>query len=188
MIPAPRALDGLAEVRELNRLFLTFLRGRLASRGESHGLPRNVAATIASASDDLIRRLAAFPQAMFRLDLGPLTRHEVMDPAAGEVDGSLGALQLILLVSVRNLCRSNPYAARLYLRLATDQVAVLAALTITELPVICHRHDIVRCAYSSLAWMWPELLRSVQPEHADALVLLALQPPVEINPPLVLSK
>jgi hypothetical protein len=182
------AVDGLTEIRELNRLFLTFLRGRLATRGENLGLPRTVAAAIATGSDDLIWRLAQFPQAMFRLDVAAIRRREVTDAAAGDVDSSLSALQLILLVSVRNLCRSSPYSARLYLRLSRDDATTLSTLPVTELPAISSRDDVVRCAYPRIAWMWPELLRSAHPERTHALLLLALQPRVEINPPLLLSR
>lgn len=174
------ATDVPAEIRELNGLFLSFLRERRAQRADTLGLPGPVAAVLAELSDERLVLLAAYPQAMFRFELDALAAGDPDGPAA-DIDPDLADLQLMLLVSARNLCRQNPYAARLYLRLSAPQVRLLAALVMTDMPVLAGRHRLVRCAYLRLSWMWPELFRTADTDRERALILLGLQPNVELN-------
>jgi hypothetical protein len=74
------------------------------------------------------------------------------------------------------------------LRLSAEDAQLLKALPLSDLPVLSRRHDLVRCAYAQIKWMWSELLRLEQPANARVLILLGLQPRIEINPPLNLTR
>jgi hypothetical protein len=175
--------DGHTEIQELNRVFLNFLRGRLTARADMLGLPGQVAAVLADMADERISGLAAYPQAMFRFNLEALDAATETEPTE-PVDPALAGLHILLLVSARHLCLEKPYAARLFLRLTPAEVEALGALPMTELQRVAARRRLVRCAYVRLSWMWTELIRAVEPDRARALILLGLQPSVELNPPL----
>jgi hypothetical protein len=155
--------EGLSEVRELNRLFLVFLRKRLAETDANWGLPAPAAKALAQATDDSVRRLAAYPQALFCFDFSQLRARGVHEATGTPIDPSLRALQSMLLVSARHISRQHPYAARLHLRLSAEQARVLTALPITDLPAIARNQQIVLCAYRKLAWMWTKLLQCPEP-------------------------
>jgi hypothetical protein len=42
----------------------------------------------------------------------------------------------------------------------------------------------VTCAYRELSWMWQELLSAEKPERERKLLLLGLQPRIELNAPV----
>jgi hypothetical protein len=143
-----------------------------------------VAAVLAELADERSRGLADYPQAMFRFDFERLLTRPSEEPEAA-ADPALAGLHILLLVSSRHLCRQNPYAARLYLRLSAAQVTALGDLPMTEMQALAARRHLVRCAYVRLSWMWLELIRTVEPDRARLLILLGLQPSVELNRPIL---
>ena len=182
--------DGLEEVREWNRLFLVYLRDQLVRGQHPPGLPRAAARALGKASAETIERLAEFPQALFRLRLAAPTEDRVMDlaQAAREPDAARQAIQLALLVSARSLCRKSPYAARLYLRLSDAETRRLGETPFGDLPALSLMPDLVTCAYRELSWMWAELLAARKPESKRRLLLLGLQPRIELNAPISLTR
>jgi len=181
--------DGLAELCELNRLFLTFLRARLGAGRERFGLPGQAASVLADAPDGILRRLAAYPQALFRLDFDVLARREIQDAgAAATADAQTRSLQLMLLVSIRHLSRQHPYGARLYLRLSAAQVHELSNLAILDLPELARRESLIGCAYNGLQWLWTELVNADKPDRVRVLILLGLQPMIELNAAALLNR
>ncbi len=192
--------DALPELRELNRLFLSMLRARLV-RGEScEELPSPATAVLAGATDEVVDRLAAYPQALFQivLDREPAADRSAANPRGTppgrvedgrpvDADATLTVPMLMLLVSARHLSRQHPYAARLYLRLSPGQQHALGALAIADLPALARRDGIVRCAYGETTWMWQRLVAARQPHRTRSLVLLGLQPRIELNAPLSMT-
>ena len=187
MMTTDSAGDGRSEVRELNRLYLVFLQARLMGHGDPLGLPKPVSAHLPDMPEDLIGRLAGYPQAMFRFNFETFERPQIRE-SVDRADAALAEMQLILLANARNLSRQNPYAARVFLRVSAIQVRLLAQLAITELSTLAGQRDLVRCAYVRLTWMWTELFASSAPERSRLLILLGLQPSVEFNSRLMFSR
>lgn len=179
--------DPLTEVRELNRLFLDYLRAQSAADQTGLGLPGEAGTVLRRIPEAALARLADYPQAMFRIDLGRIRDRDVREPqTVCALPSALVALHSMLLVSARHLARENPFAARLFLRLDADGVRELAALAVADLPTLAARAGIIRCAFGRLQWMWRELFREREPAEDRALILLGLQPNIELNPPISL--
>ena len=88
-----RALDQLQQVQELNRVFLELLQVRVRGQRGGLGLPPPVRPAVAAATGPLLDEVAAFPRALFCVELGsPLrpTRADA-DFDEAEVSGNVGA-------------------------------------------------------------------------------------------------
>lgn len=176
------AIDGLDELFELNRLFLITVSEDLRAGSNRFGLPPSAARALRRGSTDIVERLAEFPQALFELDLAEPISHGVMDPAKPLPDPAYRAINLTLLVSAWNLSRKNDYAARLFLRLSDAEIRRLRTMPLSDLPRLSMRDHLVGCAFREPAWLWYELLTEKRPEERRRLLLLGLQPRVEVNP------
>jgi hypothetical protein len=168
--------EGLEEVCELNRLFLSFLHRNPPGTAARLGVPAGAAQALQAAGEETLSALAAFPQAMFRLELDHLAEPACAEPARSTLDPAHQALQLTLLVSVWNLARQSDYAARFFLGLSDAELALLRALPLSDLPRASLGTDLVRCAFTAADGWWPKLLTETASESRRRLLLIGLQP------------
>jgi len=182
-VPMPAlepSLDAISEVRELNRLFLNFLRKQPATATERFGLSRAASRLLMQATPDQIGRAARFPRALFRLRLPTLPPGGCPDQLAG--DAGLRVLELVLLHSARNLSRTSGYASRLLLRLDDAAVARLRRAEVDEIVAMSAARNVVAAAFDDLDWIWPELLTEARPEYRRRLLLIGFQPEFPLLP------
>jgi len=174
-------IDGLEELFELNRLFLISLRSELRHGDNPYGLPAGARRLVREASAVTLENLAKYPQALFELDLESLGRTGVNDPPAPRTEPLARALNLTILVSAWNMSRHSGYAARLFLRLSTTEIRTLRTTPLSELPRMAQHERLVACAFREPARLWSQLLTEARPEYRRRLLLLGLQPRVELN-------
>jgi hypothetical protein len=182
MLVSEPPISALDEVRQLNRLFLGFLRERAAVAAENYGLPIPAQALLEQASSAQIDAAASFPRALFRLCLPAKAGGAVHDPAVSERDAGEQVLRLVLLNAARNFSRMSGYSARLLLRLTDDEVIRLRTAEVDEVVAMSRAAGVVRAAFDDLGWLWRELLTEDRPEYRRRLLLLGLQPDFSIQP------
>jgi hypothetical protein len=175
-------LPALDEVRQLNRLFLGFVRDRPELAVERFGLSVSAARLLERASADQIERAAAFPRALFRLRLPSAAIDSVMDPRALAQQSGERVVELVLLHSARSVCRMSGYAARLLLRLRDHDVSRLRIAEVDEVVSMALADEVVQAAFEDLDWIWRELLTEGRPEYRRRLLLIGLQPDFSIQP------
>lgn len=169
--------EALAQVHELNRLFLGSLKSRDARGLEHVRFPQSAARALKAAPDAQIESLAEFPRALFRLRIA---EEAIVAPRRPDVDADARSiLELTILFSAWSTCRDSAYEARLFFGLATRDVRRLRAAPLSELPCMASTSVRLECAFADSAWLWRELLTENRPEARRQLVLVALQPSVE---------
>ena len=190
MLHPPAGSDDLEEVRELNRLFLDYVRACARAGADCLGLDRATAALLESASCERLDALAAIPRALFRLTLPRAKPLGVMDPPANAVETSRQALQLTIAHSAWHMSRRRPYAARLFLGLDEHEIRTLRGTTLFDLPHLAASVELVGCAFPHAAWLWHKLLTETRPESLRHLLLIALQPrlPTPLEPSRLLGQ
>ena len=182
MLPAdPR--DDLDEIRELNRLFIEFLRTCYRRGGECLDLDRSTARLLGEATADCLQTLADLPRALFELRLSDPPLLNVGDPRSDVAQPSWQALQLTILHSAWHMSRRNPYAARLFLGLEEGELRFLRTTALCELPRLSTVTGLVACAFPRSAWLWSRLLTETRPESRRQLLLIALQPQLKTPGP-----
>lgn len=174
MSPSEPPLAAIEDIRELNRLFLAFLRRESRLATDRFGLSPLAARLLTQASPDQINRAASFPRALFRLRLPASSASGVMDPVTRNPDERV--LELVLLHSARNLSRMSGYAARLLLRLDDATVDRLRRSEVNEIVAMSMATNVVAAAFDDLDWIWQQLLTEVRPEYRRRLLLLGFQP------------
>lgn len=176
------ALEAVDQIRQLNRMFLTFLRERPRIAVERFGLSSSATSLLKHASLEEIERAADFPRALFGFRLpelrAPGTVADDESPAGARLVGEpeRHVLQLTLLHSAWYLCRSSGYSARLLLRLGDAEVARLRAAEMSEIVTLSQVEHLVHAAFDHLEWIWRQLLKESRPEHRRRLWLIGLQP------------
>jgi len=180
-------LPALDEIRQLNRLFLGFVREQPAVAIDRFGLSSSAAGMLETASPDQVDRAAGFPRALFRLRLPPPATDYVMDPRALVHESGERVLELVLLHSARSLCRMSGYAARLLLRLRDREVSRLRLAEVDEVVSMSFASEVVQAAFEDLDWIWQELLTEARPEYRRRLLLIGLQPDFSIQPASILA-
>lgn len=176
MSPAGPPLGAIEEVRQLNRLFLGFLRERPEVATRHFGLSESASAMLARADYDQIDCAADFPRALFRLHLPGDAPAAVPDPLGLTRESGRRVLQVTLLHSAWSLCRSSGYSARLLLRMTNDEVRRLKDADVNTILMLSLADDVVQAAFDELDWIWPRLLTESRPEHRRRLLLIGLQP------------
>jgi hypothetical protein len=169
-------LPALEEVRQANRLFLDFLRQRPRDATEYFGLSPAVNAALAAATPEQIERAAAFPRALFRLDLPLDVPGAVLDAQELAAAPDRRVLQISILQGAWTLCRTSGYSARLLLRLDDEAVDSLRHAELREVVLLALGNDILHAAFDEFDWIWKELLTETRPEQRRRLLLLGLQP------------
>jgi hypothetical protein len=168
--------DGLAEVSELNRLFLDYLRLLARERRSCFGLPRRVVRRLDEADDAMLDRIAALPTALFRLDLDrPRPSREPGLPACAHEQMRV-SLALTVLSSAWHMVRSGSFEARLFLHLSEAGERRLRTMPLAALPRLAFDPDLLNCAFADRCLTWSALVRDDLSDATRMLTLIALQP------------
>ncbi len=175
-----RDFEDLEHIRELNRLFLSFLHTRAHERLDCLGLNATTIATLRSASTDTLDRLADFPGALFRLKFDAL-RPRVAGANLFQVDPAQLSLQSGILNGVWHLVRRSSYSARLYLAMSDAEVRLLRSMPLLDLSRLALSVDLIDCAFRESEWVWIELLTETRPEYRRCLLLAGMQPNLGAN-------
>jgi hypothetical protein len=178
-MPVSPNLDHLQQVQELNRAFLAFIQARLREQLDCLGLPTAARSALRVASPALLDAVAAFPQALFRLRLGPSVSPAPHDTAYFAGDASLHDMVSAILWSARHASWYSAYQARLLFGLEAAEIQRLRALPLADLQRLAWTPGILQCAFTDKNWLWLWLFRATQPEARQQLTLLALQPGIE---------
>jgi hypothetical protein len=174
MIRTEPPIEAVAEVCQLNRLFLDFVRDQPEVVVDRLGLSARSAGLLRSAEPHQIHRAASFPRALFGLSLPPASA--CPRSPASEAHESERVIRLVLLHSARNLSRMSGYWARLLFRLEDEAVERLRAADVEEIVAMSEVEGVVRAAFGVLDRVLPELLIDPRPEHWRRLLLLGFQP------------
>ncbi len=176
MPPSDPSLEQLDQLRELNGLFLSFLRTSAVERRDLLELPESALPDLVAASARHLDAVAAFPRALFRLVLEPAAG---TDPLASMHDAARYAVHLNVLHASRTVARHSVYHARLLLGLESRAIQTLRALQLADVQELALARGRVVCAFRDRGWFWRELLVETRPEARQRLALLALQPGLE---------
>jgi hypothetical protein len=171
-------LDGLEQVHELNRLFLHYLRSQAVARENCLGLPRQAIETLRSIAAEQLDRVAELPRALFSLRLGSEVARDRMMPGDTVTLRARQAMQLTILLSVWNCCRTSSYHARAFFGLSLETIRRLRMTPLSVLPEIAIAADLVVCAFSDSRWLWHRLLTETSELSRERLKLVALQPSI----------
>ncbi|MGD8339351.1 MAG: hypothetical protein PVH89_01135 [Gammaproteobacteria bacterium] len=174
MIHSEPPIEAVGEVRQLNRLFLDFLRDQPAGSADRFRLSARAAALLCRAEQHEIVRAASFPRALFGLCLPPAPAVAIEGqpaPAPGE-----RVIQLVVLHSARNLARMSGYWARLLLRLDDSDVQRLRGADVEDIVAMSEVDGVLCAAFGVLDRVLPELLTEPHAEQRRRLLLLGFQP------------
>jgi hypothetical protein len=174
----PACPDPLAQIHELNRLFLRSLQLRDAGGLAACAFPQGAVRALRAASDRQIDGLAEFPRALFDLTLAQ--QHDRGDAPAQDAGCSARqVLELTIAFCAWNISRDSVYHARLFFGLSTRAVHGLRMTPLSQLPRLALTAVRVDCAFAESEWLWQELLSETRPEVRRRLILVALQPSVD---------
>jgi hypothetical protein len=175
MMESPKLDDWLADLRALNRLFLSHLAMLARDARPCMNLPTPIGRRLRDASPETLDRIADLPVALFRLDLGAEPRGRGLPHDRHEQ--ARWSLSLTILSSARHLARSQPFDARTFLQLSAADVRRLRSMPVCGLSTLARAPSLLSCAFSDAAFTWPALTR---PGGVDErmLTLIALQPPM----------
>lgn len=171
--------DQLAQIHELNRLFLHFLRERADAGADCLGLAPAVVTLLRYAEDAALEAAAQFPRALFDLDTREPARGTPVDVLETAASRSRQALNLTVLLCAWNMSRESDYRARLFLGLGRAAVHRLRTTPLSELPRLALAPRVLTCAFPRFERFWRELLGDTRPEVRQRLALIALQPGLE---------
>ena len=173
-----RVFEDQDHVRELNRLFLSFLHNRAHERLDCLGLNDTTVATLRATPPVVLDQLAFdYPGALFRLKLDTL-RAPVGDARPFSADPAQLSLQSGILNGVWHLARRSTFGARLHLGMRNADVDLLRLMPLLELARLALTMELVGCAYLESEWVWIELLTETRPEYRRYLLLVGMQPNV----------
>jgi hypothetical protein len=125
--------------------------------------------------------LAAFPRALFHFELAAAESSCVTAPELCAREPSSYVLNLTILHSAWSMSRHSPYAARLLLGLDEPELRALKASTLSDLQRLSMSHELVSCAFPESGRLWRKLLTETRPELRRQLLLIGLQPRVQIS-------
>jgi len=182
--PYPHELD---EIRELNHLFLIMLQQlaqtQVQTRGQCLGLDTAIARRLRSAPPAVLQGMAAYPRALFSLNLdppeGPVSGFEDTGDA---LERARLALTLTLALTAWNMSRQRGFQARMFLGLSAAEVRRLRAMPLLEVQRLGARPGLVSCAFPGATSVWATLLRHAARGLPPALRLVGLQPNLPIEP------
>lgn len=179
MTDRKQGLDHLEHVRELNRLFLAFLRSCARDGLNCLGLPERARSALLATSPDTLNLLAEFPRALFRLALDERAPQHPIDPLRSPHDSERYVLSHAVLHCAWTLSRQSVYQARLLLGLGSQTIQQLRGTQLAAIHQLAHAPDLVLCAFTDRPWLWSQLLAETRPEGRQQLALIALQPRID---------
>jgi hypothetical protein len=171
-----RLVDWLTDLRDLNSLFLTYLRERARDGQACLGLTRTVVRRLLNADPVALDRVAELPTALFYLNIDRARGSRTFGVPTCPTEQMRFSLALQLLSSARNIARSHAFEARMFLHLSAAGVKQLRTLPLSQLPVLANSPDVMSCALTHGGLTWPALIRDDDPEAVRMLILIALQP------------
>lgn len=184
--PYPHELD---EIRELNHLFLIMLQqlaqtqAQTQSRAQCLGLDTSIARRLRSAAPAVLLGMAAYPRALFSLNLNPPESPGSDFEATGDaLERARLALTLTLALTAWNMSRQRGFQARMFLGLTAAEVRRLRAMPLLEVQRLGARPGLVSCAFPGATSIWATLLRHAARGLPPALRLVGLQPHLPIEP------
>ena len=176
MLEANSPTPDLDQLRELNRLFLTYLRAHGHKFEFSLGFPEHAVQSLRAASDETLERAAELPQALFRIELGKPAMSDRWLPGETPAARALQSLQLTILLTVWSVSRLSPYRARALFGLTSRTLQQLRSFALSELPDLAATSRLVACNFVDADWLWCELFEARDPANRRYLGLVALQP------------
>jgi hypothetical protein len=176
MRPSQPNHDPIQQVHELNHLFLAHLQTCVRGDLDCCGLPEAARRPLRGATAESIAAIAAFPRALFDLNLDEHPHTAVRDPLRSREAGAHHVLGLTILLCAWTLSRQSTYQARLLLGLESRTIQRLRAMPLSDLQPLAHAPEILLCAFAGRDWIWSELINETRPEARQHLALIALQP------------
>ena len=178
--PHPHELD---EIRELNHLFLIMLQRLAQTQTQCLGLHTSIARRLRSAPPAVIQGMAAYPRALFSLNLKPQeTPRSGFEDSGDSLERMRLALTLTLALTAWNMSRQRGFQARMFLGLSAAEVCYLRAMPLLEVQRLGARPGLVCCAFPGATGVWATLLRHAARGLPPALRLVGLQPHLPIEP------
>jgi hypothetical protein len=172
----PGAPDQLQQVQELNRAFLGMLQARARTHRSCLGLPSQAHAALAAAAGAVLEAAAAFPRALFQVEIPGEPRRPAAAPA--DLDEAEHDLCFSIVFAARQTSRQSAYQARLLFGLGPGDIEHLGSAGFTELRRLASTSGVVQCAFREHHWFWCSLFTATRPELRRQLTLMALQPRV----------
>ena len=173
--------DWLGELRELNRLFLSYVLARAQAGRPCLGLPRRVSRCLADAPTAVLDRMAGLPTGLFRLVMEPSARpHDGLRPAS-RLEQMHVSLALTILSSAWHMARSRPFEARAFLHLSERDRRRLRAMPLSLLPVLAGSDGVLQCAFADAGLTWSALVSDARQDPPRMLILIALQPELAVG-------
>ena len=171
----------LEEIKELNLLFLIYLRLSVRGGGDCLGLPAGSVTRLRELSSASLEGVSAFPRALFDLDLKnmPVTREHLIFCRTA-LEQSRRALTLTILHSAWNMSHKRDFQARAFLRLSAVTTRRLRTTALSELPLLAATPGLLSCAFPGARSLWATLLDRAETEMPRALKMIALHPDTEI--------
>jgi hypothetical protein len=174
-------LPALDEIRQLNRLFLGYLRSVPQVATDQFGLSRHATDLLCRVSPGAVDRAADFPRALFRLCLPPRASGTVMDPLGLAQASGRRILHLTLLYNAWHMSRASAYSARLLLRLGDGEIRRLREAEMEDILLMSLSDELVHAEFDDLDWIWQQLLTESRPEQRRWLRLIGLQPDLSLQ-------
>jgi hypothetical protein len=178
----PGAPDQLQQVQELNRAFLGMLQARVRLSRPCLGLPPEAHASLAAAGNVVLEAAAAFPRALFQVEVVGESRRA--DDAPPGLDEAEHDLCFSILFAARQTSRQSAYQARLLFGLGRGDIEHLCTSAFAELRRLACAPGVVQCAFRERHWFWQSLFTATRPELRRQLTLMALQPRLTVGWPL----
>ena len=183
--PVPQR-DELEEIHELNRLFLILLQNLARQGADCLGLSAPIAGRIRDASSAALDGMAAFPRALFVLNLRHLDASiRIIEERVEETGDNLAqarhALTLTALLTAWHMSRQRAFLAHMFLGLSATESRYLRALPLSELHLLAASPGLLRCAFPEAAELWTSLLRHAEDGLPAALRLIGLQPQLSFD-------
>jgi hypothetical protein len=138
---------------------------------------------VSTAAASLLDGVAAFPRALFHLELNPGTSSARAQPPEPAVDEAEHDLCLSILLAARHTSRHSPYQARLLFGLTVGDLERLCAAPLADLQRLACKPGVLECAFRDRHWFWHGIFTTTRPELRRQLTLMALQPGIALGWP-----
>lgn len=162
-------VNDIAEVQQLNGLFLRLIQEAAADGQAALGFPPALRGAAAGLDRGDLQRIAAAPRSLFALSLAPMT--EVSSAPANPWEAARRAFALAALYGAWTAARHSSAVARALYGLQAGPVRQLRLLRVADLVSQSARVGAVACAFHKVPGMWQALLASPSEPLSRTLVL-----------------
>ena len=161
--------DEIAEVQQLNGLFLRLIQEASVQGQAGLGLPPALRGDFAELDRSDLQRIAAAPRSLFALSLAPAT--EVAPVPGNPWEAARRAFALAALYGAWTAVRHSSAVARALYGLQPSSVRQLRVLRVADLVNHSVSVGAVACAFGGVPGMWQALLASPSEPLSRTLVL-----------------